>query len=285
MPHFCIFDSMKALIDSYVVFDHALVYSSYLKRNVPVDFFLPRNVPNPSEMSLLLINDGQDMKTMNFGGMLNHLYHEQEIGPVFCVAISAGENRKMEYGVAAEADYMGRGGSAGAYTGFILHELLPLIKKSYHLARFKEMAFAGFSLGGLSALDIVWNHPWLFSIAGIFSGSLWWRSRDREDADYNDHHHRIMQNHIRNSKLKGDLKFFFQCGSLDEAEDRNNNGVVDAIDDTLDTIHEIVRKGCAFGNITYLEIADGRHDVHTWGLAMPVFLKWAWGLKNGQLKV
>ena len=57
----------------------------------------------------------------------------------------------------------------------------------------REKAFAGFSLGGLMALDIVWKHPNQFSKAGIFSGSLWWRSIDQTEEEYDDDKHRIMQ--------------------------------------------------------------------------------------------
>ena len=32
------------------------------------------------------------------------------------------------------------------------------------------------------------------------------------------------------------LKFFFQCGNMDETMDRNKNGIIDSIDDTLDLI-------------------------------------------------
>ncbi|MFY1005233.1 alpha/beta hydrolase-fold protein, partial [Escherichia coli] len=78
----------------------------------------------------------------------------------------AGEERKREYGVAGHPDYLDRGDKAGAYTSFIIEELLPFTGETYQVFSFREKAFAGFSLGGLSAMDIVWNHPGLFSRAG-----------------------------------------------------------------------------------------------------------------------
>ncbi len=39
------------------------------------------------------------------------------------------------------------------------------------------------------------------------------------------------------------MKFFFECGTLDEAGDRNNNGIIDSIDDTKDLISALVDKG------------------------------------------
>jgi len=40
---------------------------------------------------------------------------------------------------------------------------------------------------------------------------------------------------------------------------------------------ELKQKGYPDANIEYLELADGRHDVPTWGKAFPYFLQWGWG--------
>lgn len=88
-----------------------------------------------------------------------------------------------------------------------------------------------------------------------------------------------MQQQIRKGEYAPGLKFFFECGRMDESGDRNNNGIIDSIDDTLDHIKELRDKGYNPEDIFYLELEDGKHDVPTWGLAMPVFLKWGWGNK------
>lgn len=269
---------MDTAVDALLLTESAMFTSKYLKRTVALTFFLPKHVADISEMSLLLINDGQDMPVMHFTEILQNLYAQKAIAPVLCVGIAAGEERVQEYGVAAKADYAGRGAKAKHYSKFIITELLPHIKKTYNLPAFKETAFAGFSLGGLSALDIVWSHPEIFSKVGIFSGSLWWRSKDTGDKKYDDDKHRIMQQQIRKGKYAAGLQFFFQCGKLDESGDRNNNGIIDSIDDTLDHIQELFNKGYTPQNVTYLELDDGKHDVPTWGRAMPVFLKWGWGI-------
>ena len=129
----------------------------------------------------------------------------------------------------------------GNYTNFIFKELLPHIHETYNVPSFKEKSFAGFSLGGLSALDIVWNHADEFANVGVFSGSLWWRSKGYKEG-YDDNKHRIMHQQIKKGKFYPWLKFFFECGALDEKADRNNNGVIDAIDDTLDLIKELTEK-------------------------------------------
>jgi len=87
-----------------------------------------------------------------------------------------------------------------------------------------------------------------------------------------------MHRQLRESEYRVGMKFFFQCGELDETEDRDKNGVIDSIDDTFDIIKILVRMGYKEGpDIRYLQIPDGRHDVPTWARALPVFLIWGWG--------
>jgi enterochelin esterase-like enzyme len=253
--------------------------SEFLERDVIIDTYVPANIEHAEQMSLLLINDGQDLPTMSFNEILNSLLSENKIEPVLCIGIYCSEDRKMEYGVAGQLDYKGRGAKAAAYTKFVFDELLPKIYAIYNVPSFKEKSFAGFSLGGLSALDIVWNHPEEFVNVGVFSGSLWWRSKGYTEG-YDDGKHRIMHQQIRKGKFYPWLKFFFECGALDESADRNNNGVIDAIDDTLDLIKELKKKGYSNSSIKYLELEDGKHDVPTWARAFPDFLKWGWGIQG-----
>lgn len=252
--------------------------SEYLERTVKVDVYLPINIEQPTEMSLLLINDGQDLVSMGFDKLLDQLHQQELIRPLLCVGIHCGDDRKNEYGMMISVDYKGRGTKASQYSRFIFEELLPHIYSQYALHTFKEKAFAGFSLGGLSALDIVWNNPGMFQRVGVFSGSLWWRIKDRNDKDYNEHNDRLMHLQIRNGQYRPGLKFFFQCGEQDEYEDRNRNGVIDSIDDTIDVMRELLAKGYLEGqDMQYLQLADGKHDVPTWARSLPYFLDWGWG--------
>ncbi len=268
---------------SGILVENTSIESSYLGRKVKVDFYLPRNVVDPSQMSLLLINDGQDMGKMGFESILEDLYSDEvdTIAPILCAAIHCGPERRMEYGTQHQLDYKDRGAKAGAYNSFIFDELLPIVRSKFKVSSFKEKAFAGFSLGGLSALDIVWNRPGEFTKVGLFSPSLWWRSLDQMDEEYDDDQHRIMHQQVRLGQYAPWLKFFFQCGNMDEIKDRNQNGIIDSIDDTQDLINELAEKGYNRNkDIHYLEMKDGHHDVSTWGRAMPEFLKWGWAKAN-----
>ncbi len=254
--------------------------SDLLKRDVILDFYLPPQPAAAGDISLLLINDGQDLRTMDFEKILEELYSDETVSPLFCVGIHCSADRKNEYGTAKFLDFKGRGAKALFYQRFIFEELFPFIEITYSAFSFNEKSFCGFSLGGLNALDIVWNYPGEFSRAGIFSGSLWWRNVSQDDPAFDERNHRIMHNQIRNGKYVPWLKFFFETGTLDETADRNKNGIIDSIDDTLSLIEELVTKGYdPSTDIHYLEIKDGRHDVATWGRAFPEFLKWGWGRK------
>ncbi len=263
-----------------IIKETVLLQSKLLLREVIVDFYFPKNIPNPLALNLLLINDGQDMEKLGLVRILETLTGSEEIEPLFCVGIHAAKDRKMEYGMANSVDYLGRGANAGKFTSFVFEELLPYIRKKYGISSFREKAYAGFSLGGLMALDIALNHPHEFTKVGVFSGSLWWRSKDLDDG-YDEDTDRIMHAQIRKGRYHAWQKFYFTTGSLDEVMDRNNNGIIDSIDDTNALIDELEKLGYTKdAHIKYINYEDGKHDVATWGRAMPAFLIWGWGINR-----
>jgi enterochelin esterase-like enzyme len=262
---------------SNLVVEQKAIASRYLKRHVLVDLYLPKNIPDPKDLSLLLINDGQNLDEMNFSVLLNQLFDSNQLQPLLVAGIHAGKDRKNEYGTARVLDYEGRGTRSESYNRFILDELLPFIHTQFGIEQFRQKALAGFSLGGLSALDMVWHYPDIFSIAGVFSGSLWWRTKALGEA-YNDETDRIMHEQIKQGMYKPGLRFYFTTGSQDETADRNNNGIIDSIDDTLALIEELRRLGYnTEHDIRYVNYDDGKHDIETWGRSMPAFLLWGWG--------
>lgn len=267
---------------AHISVESIAVESEYLERTVLVNLYLPKIEYHPEQLSVLLINDGQDLLKMPFDEILNELYSKQVIEPLICIGIHCGPNRKMEYGTAYSADYEGRGAKAGLYSKFIFDELLPFVRKKLNAPSFKDKSYAGFSLGALSALDIGWNHASEFRKIGLFSGSLWWRRKGYENG-YDDENDRLMHLQIRKGHFYPWLEFFIECGALDETADRNNNGIIDTIDDALDLIVELKAKGYTDEHIRYLELADGSHDVATWAKAFPAFLKWGWGIHDSSI--
>lgn len=250
--------------------------SNYLQRTVDLDVYYPEGLIGNETINLLLVNDGQDLAQMDFENMLSSLYAKWTIEPVIVVGIRAGEDRLMEYGIAGKPDFKKRGNKAGAYTNFIVKELFSYLENELPYQINGKRAFAGFSLGGLTAFDVAWNNGQYFDLVGVFSGSFWWRKKDLTNS-YTDAD-RIMHEAIRNTVKSPDLKFWLMTGTADETADRNQNFIIDSIDDTIDIIKELMKKGYSRpGQITYYEMVGGKHEVSTWALAMPKFLKWAFG--------
>jgi enterochelin esterase-like enzyme len=260
------------------------IHSRILGRDTKVDIFLPFQYEKGAKhYPLLILNDGQDAEAIHLKKTLEKLTHQKEIEDIIVVAVHAGD-RMQEYGVAGRADFKGRGSKAAHYSKFIITELIPYILYRYPTSKKQEHhAIAGFSLGGLSAIDIAWHHADFFGKAGAFSGSFWWRKRDHKSRFYSDYRDRIIHQVIRRGRYKPGLKFWFQAGLKDELSDRNKNGVIDSIDDTLDLIVELTKKGYRpFHDIQYLELQNGEHNLKTWGEALPEFLRWAFPINRKQ---
>lgn len=248
--------------------------SKFLNNPFKIDIYLPPDydASGADRFPLVFFNDGQDMKAVNLTKTLHRLFLEEKTPSFIVVGIHAGE-RMQEYGVAGYPDYKNRGSKAGRYAKFITTELLLFVRKNYRAETAPEhVSFGGFSLGGLSAIDIVWNYPHLFGAAGVFSGALWWRHT--EHIGHDPDAHRILHENIAEDEIRPGLRFWFQAGTHDEPDDRNNNGIIDAIDDTLDLIEILVEKGYQKPDIHYREVEGGNHHPRTWGEVMPEFLTW-----------
>lgn len=251
--------------------------SERLSRKIQFDIFLPPGYfeHKTEQYPLLVFNDGQDLEAVKMAATLDHLYKEKNIQKIIVVGIYAGD-RLQEYGTARQLDYQQRGSKSMDYSSFILNEFLPFMHQRYRISNESaDYGFAGFSLGGLSALDMVWNHSNIFKTVGVFSGSLWWRSKpySPENPDAN----RIMHTMVAADAYRQGLRFWFQAGTEDEKADRNNNGIIDAIDDTLQLMDELERKGYQRNiDFTYVQVEGGEHNPATWAAVLPEFLKWAY---------
>lgn len=246
-----------------------------LNRMVELSLLVPENDPAGRGFGVLILLDGQDFPAVGIPGALKEFNQMATSQPVLVVGVHANKDRIFEYGTASQPDYAHRGNKAAHTTRFVLDELIPYLRKEYTLSPDRQRwAIGGFSLGGLMALDIAWHHAEVFSRVGVFSGSFWWRQRALDD-DY-DESDRIMHHLIRQTARHPSLKFWFQTGTRDEEADRDNDGIIDSIDDTLDLIAELERKGYAWGDdVVYREVQDGEHNPKTWSAIFPEFLAWS----------
>ena len=250
------------------------ITSTYLNREVHITLIYPKNISK--NVNVLIFNDGQDFKELEIFSSISNLITQNKIYPFICIGIHANHERLQEYGTATQADYKNRGSKAKQHNDFIIQELLPYLKKNYSI-KIKGNVIAGLSLGGLSSMDIGWNNPKEFSRIGVFSGSFWWRQKSEEEG-YTDENDRIMHNIVQAGTYKKGMAFWFEAGTNDEKSDRNNNGVIDAIDDTLDLIKELEFKGYKKDkDLIYREVDGGEHNQNTWKKVLPEFLIWAFG--------
>lgn len=239
----------------------------------------PVSLPITAKRSVLVLFDGQDFTSVRILHSIGEYMRTHPAHPVLVVGVHANTDRIYEYGIAAHPDYAYRGNKASQTTHFVLNELIPHIKDRFPVSDERtHWAIGGFSLGGLMAIDLAWHHSDVFSRVGVFSGSFWWRRRALDDGY--DESDRIMHEIVRQASGKPALSFWFQTGTLDEEADRDGDGIIDSIDDTLDLIAELERKGYQWGrDIIYEEVPDGEHNPTTWGAIFPNFLRWSQGVQ------
>jgi uncharacterized damage-inducible protein DinB len=85
---------------------------------------------------------------------------------------------------------------------------------------------------------------------------------------------------VRAGQPHANHRFWLQTGTLDEHNDRNENGVIDSVEDCLDLIEELIKTGFdAQKALRYVQVEGGRHHPDTWGRVMPDFLVWAFGIQ------
>ncbi len=226
-----------------------------------------------SSYPLVVVNDGQDFTDLKLPERLSSALRSKRVRPRVIVGVHADGQRMREYGTSATSDYAGRGDRANAHRLFVTEELLPYLEYHFRIRKAREQrTVCGFSLGGLSAFDIGWMHPELFANVGCFSASFWWRKHDFDpndpDAD------RIAVEQIRHAGKLPPLSYYFQVGTDEEASDRNGNGIIDAIDDTLDVITALRERGHPTRALHYELVEGGEHNQGTWGPAFVDFLRW-----------
>ncbi len=253
------------------------VYSRHLQKHIDLTILSTPVPDDKNSFNLLLLNDGQDIEQLRVKKIVDSLYKKKLIQPLVVVAINA-IDRMQEYGVAGYPDYQKNGASAEKYAAFVDDELYPFIKKMTGVRKFKSITIAGYSLGGLSAFDIAWDHADRIDKVGVFSGSFWYRDKDAADPSYSDDKDRLIINKIRSSRKRPHLKYWFYAGANEETADRDKDGIIDVIDDTKDLMALIRKKNvCPPGDINYTEVQTGKHDYESRSNILPQFLIWADG--------
>lgn len=239
-----------------------------------IDLWLPPRFEPGMSASLFLMLDGQTAPRWQLAEALENLATEGSPAPIV-VAVPASRDRLDEHGLAGANDFAGRGKLAKLFQDYLVYEVLPEARKACGLpAERRRTGIFGASMGGLCAFDTAWRHPDIFGVAGIFSGSLWWRSDDSSPGAQQAS--RLAHRRVRESQGRTDLRLWFQAGTRDEHSDRDGNGVIDAIQDTRELIAELSAKGWREGEeVVYRQVEGGEHNEATWAGVLPEFLRWA----------
>ena len=248
--------------------------SPALGRRRPITVYLPPGYTDDRAHPLLVAHDGQEMDAWRLADALARHHAAGRVTPVVA-AVPANHDRHHEYGTAGQLNAGQLGARAAEFQAFITDTVLPRLRQRYQLERGSaQTAIMGASLGGLSAFDLAWRRPDVFGVAGIFSGAFWWRTSDASVTAQQAT--RIAHQRVRATAVKPPLRLWFQAGTADETEDRDGNGVIDAIQDTTELIDELAAKGFRRGaDVVYHETPGGRHEPATWARELPEFLRWA----------
>lgn len=249
--------------------------SRILDEHRTIDVFLPRGYARDTtrRYPVLYANDGQDMATIDLAALLDTLQRTGAMAPAIVVAIHA-TDRIQDYGTGGIPNAQGFGSRAERYGQFLMRELMPAIERRYRAATGPgRTALMGWSLGGLSAVDLAWRHPEHFGAAAAFSGAFWWRTDDSSATTKAAS--RIMHRRVRTTAAKPPLRLWLETGLEDETADRDGNGVIDSVQDTEELVEALEQLGFRRGlDVVHLTIRGG-HNLPTWKRILPEFLAWA----------
>jgi enterochelin esterase-like enzyme len=248
-----------------------LTFGALEPREVKV--YVPESVT--ATTPILIALDGQNMGAWRLEEALADVARRGRVAPVV-VAIPSGRERIEEYGLAETLDYAGRGTKAAAFQEWVVGTVLPAVRTRYGItADPARTGVMGSSLGGLAAFDLAWRFPREFGWAGIFSGSFWWRGQNGSVAERQAS--RLAHRLVRTSPSRSvEQRLWFSAGTKEEKDDRDGNGVIDAVQDTTELIDELVAKGWPRGpRLSYVELSGGEHNEASWARLLPTFLEWA----------
>ncbi|HVR81218.1 MAG TPA: alpha/beta hydrolase-fold protein [Luteimonas sp.] len=254
---------------------------------------------------VLYVNDGQDMAAVGMQATLERLYAQDVIRPLIVVAIDMPADRMGAYGLSdraarhglvAQTRYGPVGAQAHAYSDWVARTLVPLVDARYRTRPSADArAMLGWSLGALNAFNLGWQYPELFARVGAFSPSLW-LSADRVDTD-SVQRTRLAQRMVDGSQPRPGLKLFFAVGTVEETDDRDGDGINDALDDTRDLLDgwrtgdKVIAKGlrqlgypvnmdhaarATRDDVALYVLDGGQHNQASWARMLPAFLRWAY---------
>lgn len=297
--------------DGLTVTSLALDAKAFAPERIKLTVYLPPGYTEQTALGtrypVLYANDGQDMAAVGLRETLSSLYAAHDMQPVIVVAIDMLADRASGYGLSDRSSKRSVvGGSrigpigtrAFDYSEWVATELVPYIDAHYRTqAGAAGRTMLGWSLGGLNAFNLGWDYPEVFGQVGAFSPSFWLAAdRDTPQAVETT---RLAQAMVNSATQRKPLRFFFAVGGKEETNDRNGNGVIDAVEDTEDLVQGYLPVDGAHlrglrdlgysidmdyaahpsrsADVAFYLLPDGEHNQATWKRMLPLFLTWAYG--------
>lgn len=257
---------------------------------------------------VLYVNDGQDAEVVGLQSTLASLHAEGAIRPLIVVAIDMPPDRIGAYGLSdrvhsrsmiAQTKYGPVGTRAHAYSEWLAKTLVPTIDARYRTRTSPDArAVLGWSLGALNAFNLGWQYPELFARVGAFSPSFW-LAAERGDAAVVQRT-RLAQQMVAQGTVHWGLKQYFAVGTAEETDDRDGDGINDALDDARDLIdgwhagEELKAKGLrqlghsvnldhsahpSRADVALAVLEGGQHNQASWAKMLPGFLRWAYAVR------
>jgi len=289
----------------------ALDAKAFAPEQIKVTVYLPPGYADKEATNtrypVLYANDGQDMAAVGLRDTLARLYAEHAIEPVIVVAVDMLADRASGYGLfdrARRRSVVGGsrigpiGSRAYEYSDWVATQLVPYVDAHYRTrANASDRTMLGWSLGALNAFNLGWEYPEVFGRVGAFSPSFW-LAADRSSPQAVESS-RLAQSMVDRATARKPLRFWITVGGREETNDRNGNGMIDAVEDARDLVEGVrlpngtqerglrdlgYRVDDEHGDhplpdaeVAFYVLADGEHNQATWKRMLPPFLVWAYG--------
>lgn len=281
-----------------------LAAPAFASKMLRVTVYLPPGYAQRRERyPVLYANDGQDMPAVGLQETLAQLYRAHAIRPIIVVAVDMPADRASGYGLSDRATARSLvGGSrigpigtrAADYSGWVAATLVPCIDAHYRtVPQARSRAILGWSLGALNAFNLGWQYPEVFGTIGAFSPSFW-LAADRGSAEAVQRTRRA-QAMVAAGPKRAHLRLWFAVGSNEETDDRDGDGINDAVDDVRDLVfgyrtaaglqaRGLRQLGYAISTdphaspttpVVLTVLAGGQHNQAAWKRMLPDFLRWA----------
>lgn len=286
-----------------------LTAPAFAPQMLHVTVYLPPGYASPRNRGMhypvLYANDGQDMSAVGLQQALARLYRAHAIRPIIVVAVDMLADRASGYGLSDRTtahslvggSRIGPIGSrAHDYSAWLATALVPYIDAHYRtLAKPKSRAILGWSLGALNAFNLGWQYPEVFGTVGAFSPSFW-LAADRSSADAVQRT-RLAQAMVATGPKRANLRLWIEVGSAEETDDRDGDGINDAVDDVRDLVlgyrtaaglqaPGLKQLGYPISTdpnappaapVVMTVLPGGQHNQASWKRMLPGFLRWAFG--------